>query len=336
MAERALQRQHCPGENVAVPRLDGDAEPESNHVRSATSGGLLSVPASEATSRSGWGFAQVVEPVLDAGITDDHNPQSGDVFPQRLANRPGGDDLQGIVLGRGVGMVVAGEDMRHAILPEQIEVATPLGKGQVVVSRRLVDALNEPGVVLEDDHVRHPFPLGFLQFGFQPGLLLLGLLRGALGGLNEPGIEHQPHQRTAAEGIMVGTEPGHVRRDAFRRRVVSDVVVARQLVQRDGAVELGGNPQILVHLRLVARLVDQVARDDHEGRFEAVGRGDGKLEIGRLLLEVGVRGVHPELRVAELDEEQGLGSLGPRQAENQQAGPGNPAQWLRQAGIAER
>ena len=87
-------------------------------------------------------------------------------------------------------------------------------------------------------------------------------------------------------------------------------MVAGHVVERDRAIELRGNALILGDLRGVALFVHQIARDDDERGVEAIGGGDRELEIGGLLREVGVRGVHAELRIAELHEEPSGGGRG--------------------------
>ena len=65
---------------------------------------------------------------------------------------------------------------------------------------------------------------------------------------------------------------------------------------------LAGHALEFRDLRRVARRVDQVARHHHERGLQAVGRRHRKLEVGGLVLEPFVFGIHPELRVGHLDE----------------------------------
>src|ERR1019366_1404706 len=75
----------------------------------------------------------------------------------------------------------------------------------------------------------------------------------------------------------------------------SDLKLLRDAMEFCNLVGIGG-------------LVGQVAGDHHELRLEAIDSGDEELEVSCLLREVGVLGIHPELRIGGLDEEPGRGS----------------------------
>jgi hypothetical protein len=60
--------------------------------------------------------------------------------------------------------------------------------------------------------------------------------------------------------------------------------------------------KILSNFGLVTRLVNEIATDNDEGRPQAIGGGNRKFKIRRLLCEIPVIRVHPELRVRHLNE----------------------------------
>ena len=51
------------------------------------------------------------------------------------------------------------------------------------------------------------------------------------------------------------------------------------------------------------------AGHDDEGGVQAVDGGDGELEVGGLLREIGIDGEHAQLRVAELNKKERLGGV---------------------------
>ena len=100
------------------------------------------------------------------------------------------------------------------------------------------------GVMLEDDDLRPALAAERRQRIAQP-LLLGGVFPGrAVGLLQQRGVEHDTSEGAGAEDIMVRTELPAVPRDRCRCRDVSDVVIARQAVQHDAAIEFAGNAMI--------------------------------------------------------------------------------------------
>ena len=86
-------------------------------------------------------------------------------------------------------------------------------------------------------------------------------------------------------------------------------MVAGHRVDGNGAVDLRSNSKILRGLSRVARLVDQVATDNHKSGMQSVDVRDGELIVGGFLNEVFVTGESSKLRVRQLNEEKLAGVL---------------------------
>jgi len=84
-------------------------------------------------------------------------------------------------------------------------------------------------------------------------------------------------------------------------------VISGDVIDGNGRIDLARDPAVLGDLRGVAWLVHQIARDDDKGGAQPVDGGDGELEVRGVLREILVFSEHPELGVAELDEEERLG-----------------------------
>ena len=147
-----------------------------------------------------------------------------------------------------------------------------------------------------------PVPLRLGQLGPEPRLHFGGFLGDVLRALLQVRIERDSGNVTHAERVVVRPELLAVFRQRFLGRLVSHVVIPRHEEQADIGVQPGGHALEFRDLRRVARRVDQVARHHHERGLQAVGRGHRKLEVGGLLREPFVLGVHPELRVGHLNE----------------------------------
>jgi hypothetical protein len=145
-------------------------------------------------------------------------------------------------------------------------------------------------------------PLRFGQLGSEPRLHFGGFFGDVVRVLLQARIEHDSGNVTHAEGVVVRPELLAVFRQRFLGRLVSHVVIPGHQEEADVRVQPGGHALEFRDLRRVARRVDQVARQHHERGLQAVGRGHRKLEVGGLLREPFVLGVHPELRVGHLDK----------------------------------
>ena len=182
---------------------------------------------------------------------------------------------------------MTGEDMRHPALLKQVQKRASLLAEHVVILVRLVDAFDEPG--RWNDYMSNVLRPAFSSSAFSQ-VLLAACLVAPLGDRMR-GIEHQTNHRARAERGKGGR-----RAEAAMLSGVGSLSrrVARELVQR---MERSSLAAIRRYCRspFFVRLVDQIARDNDESRLEAVGRGDGELEIGRLQA-VGILGAEAELR----------------------------------------
>ena len=97
-------------------------------------------------------------------------------------------------------------------------------------------------------------------------------------------VEDDEVDAAVVERVVVGPEALAVQRQEVRRGRVPHVAVARRQADGDVVVDEIREAPELRHLVVVAWLLHQVARDDHEGRAEPV---DG---VGRLLAIAGLEG----------------------------------------------
>ncbi len=138
--------------------------------------------------------------------------------------------------------------------------------------------------------------------------------------LNQAGIEDDAQKIAVAKNIIVGTEYPPVLGERFGRRLIADVVISGDVVQRDRRVELGRDAPVLGDLLGVAGLVDEVAADHDEGGLQPVGGVDGESEIDRFLSKIAIFSEHAELRIGHLNERQvGGGSDSGDQKESSEA-----------------
>ena len=124
--------------------------------------------------------------------------------------------------------------------------------------------------------------------------------------LDQARIEDDPKQAALLEGIVIRPEALAIGGQRLGSRLVPDIVIARHVVQLDRRIEMLGDPPILADLVGIARLIHQVARDHNEGGLQPVRCSDRELKACRLLTEIVIGGLHAELWVGHLKEEEVL------------------------------
>ena len=143
---------------------------------------------------------------------------------------------------------------------------------------------------------------GFDQLGFEPGLHFGGFFGDVQRPFLQVGIEHETRYIARAKRVVVRPEPLAIPGQRFLGRLVAHVMIAGHIEQPDLRIQFGRDAMVLGGLLCIARLVDQIARDHHKRRLQPIGGRDHEFEIGRLMLEPSIGGVHSELRVGHLDE----------------------------------
>ena len=124
--------------------------------------------------------------------------------------------------------------------------------------------------------------------------------------MNHARVQHNSHQPSVTECVAIGAEDLRVRRETFGRGLVLHIMVAGDVVDGNGAIDFSHDAPVLGNLCSIARLVHQVARDYHERRLQPVHRGHREFKVRRILGKIPVVGEHPELRIAQLNEEERL------------------------------
>src|ERR1039458_204439 len=126
--------------------------------------------------------AEIVVLLGDAFGRDFHNAEAGFRAAQRLAYRAGREHLQIGVASLRIAMIVPGEDVFHAELMQNPEVAPPGFRRDVEVLIRLVGLVQKQRMVLKHNQALHAVLPGLRQFGPEPRFHLGGLF-GRLGGV---------------------------------------------------------------------------------------------------------------------------------------------------------
>ena len=180
--------------------------------------------------------------------------------------------------------------------------------------------------MLEDHDVPRARRFRLRQLRAQPTLLFGQLDRRLLRRVDHTRVEHDAGDAPVAERVAVGAEDFHVGRDALGRGDVLHIVVARDVVDGNRGVDLAGDAAVFGNLRGVAGLVHEIARDDDKRGAQAVDGRDGEREVRGVLGEILVLGEHPELRIAQLDEEKRFVRGGAAGDEGEQQGEGESRQ----------
>ncbi len=252
-------------------------------------------------------FAEVVEAMLHLVTAHDDDAQAGFAAAQRLADRSRGHGFKIASAGQGVAVIVAGEKMFHAEFLKQAKIGSAARARDVEVFIRLIGGFQKPGMMREDHDGLRPALAGPRQFRPQPAFLRGQLIRGLLRRMNDHRVEHDADEVPMAEGIVVGPEVIGVNAQRGRRGSIFYVVVADNIVNRNGGIYPAHDALKLGDLSGIARLVHEVAGNHDKRRTQPIDRGHGEFEVGGLLGEIPVGGEHAKLRVAELDEEERIG-----------------------------
>src|SRR5579859_6303504 len=134
-------------------------------------------------------------------------------------------------------------------------------------------------MMLEDGDV---FGAGFLRggkLGFQPLLLLGGESDDVRGRLDEIGVQNNSLKISVVERVMVRAEKIGVGGDHSRRRNVSNIVIAGDVVDGNRWIDCGEDAFEFLDLGGIADFVYEVAGDNNESGMQTIDGGDGKFEI---------------------------------------------------------